>query len=310
MRFPEGSVRIGREESNQLVFAESRHLMVSRRHAEISWEQGSWVLTDLGSTTGTTLNGRATSRAVLSAGDRIGIGEEGPELLVEFAESEIGSTMLVSREERPPSPILVSPLPAGGGCKETSVIPAEELPGSAEAPGRAIPPAQENPPQPWRSEKTPGSGFPSEIPPAPPWPSAASGSLAIPDGSGPPMGGPRIWGLAPRLFSLALAAALLVLAFHSLYLSVQVSRLSGQLKAQTEKVNRLEEATGQLLQKLNSLNVNVNPADMEALFKKKSEELDRRLERKSRDAEEKINMLLDANPLAKWRWERMQKNRR
>ena len=48
---------------------------VSRRHAELREEGGSWWLVDLDSTNGTELNGKRVQRAKLADGDRIGLGE-------------------------------------------------------------------------------------------------------------------------------------------------------------------------------------------------------------------------------------------
>jgi hypothetical protein len=47
----------------------------SKEHLRITWENGSYVLTDLGSSFGTRLNGQAVSRAALSPLDRIAIGD-------------------------------------------------------------------------------------------------------------------------------------------------------------------------------------------------------------------------------------------
>jgi Protein of unknown function (DUF3662)/FHA domain len=48
---------------------------VSRRHAELREEGGSWWLVDLDSTNGTELNGKRVQRAKLADGDRIGLGD-------------------------------------------------------------------------------------------------------------------------------------------------------------------------------------------------------------------------------------------
>ncbi|MBA2331379.1 MAG: DUF3662 domain-containing protein [Actinobacteria bacterium] len=48
---------------------------VSRRHAELREEGGSWWLVDLDSTNGTELNGKRVQRSKLADGDRIGLGE-------------------------------------------------------------------------------------------------------------------------------------------------------------------------------------------------------------------------------------------
>ena len=48
---------------------------VSRTHAEISLSpQGAWVITDLGSTNGTYVNGRAVASQPLNEGDHIAMG--------------------------------------------------------------------------------------------------------------------------------------------------------------------------------------------------------------------------------------------
>jgi predicted component of type VI protein secretion system len=303
VRFPEGTVRVGREESNQLVFSEAQHLMVSRRHAEITREQGTWILSDLGSTTGTSLNGQETKKAVLAEGDLIRFGEDGPEVLVHFGAAEIGSTILVSEEDR--AALQSAPAPASE-LKRTAVIQSMDLPEAKRAASSPMEPST-----PAAFSQPPVPRVPSlreESPVSIPSPAGHALSLPALEQGIPRQEPSALWGLAPKHLPMAAAACILFLGLHSLYLSVQVSRISTQMKAQTEKVNKLEEATGQLIQKLN--NLNVNPADVEAMFQKKSEELDRRLERKSREFEQKINMLLDSNPLAKLRWERMQKGRR
>jgi hypothetical protein len=65
-------IRIGRAPECELVLRDSR---VSRRHARLSARDGLLVLTDLGSTNGTTVNGNRITEMVLGAGDRIQLGE-------------------------------------------------------------------------------------------------------------------------------------------------------------------------------------------------------------------------------------------
>ena len=62
---------------------------VSRRHAELREEGGSWWLVDLDSTNGTELNGKRVQRAKLTDGDRIRLGE---------------LELVFSRERRPEPP--------------------------------------------------------------------------------------------------------------------------------------------------------------------------------------------------------------
>lgn len=49
---------------------------VSRRHARLRFRDGNWVLRDLDSTNGTTVNGRPVVRCRLLPGDRLTLGDE------------------------------------------------------------------------------------------------------------------------------------------------------------------------------------------------------------------------------------------
>ena len=63
---------IGRESKNDISVHD---INASRTHAELRLDQqGVWVLTDLGSTNGTFVNGREIASHPLSEGDRITIG--------------------------------------------------------------------------------------------------------------------------------------------------------------------------------------------------------------------------------------------
>ncbi len=79
-------IRIGRSPDCELVLRDSR---VSRRHARLTARNGVLVLTDLGSTNGTRVNGHRVSEVVLGAGDRITIGES--TLLIESAAAGSGA---------------------------------------------------------------------------------------------------------------------------------------------------------------------------------------------------------------------------
>jgi len=67
-----GVVRIGRTPENDLVL---NHPSVSSRHAELCEQQGEWILTDLGSTNGTSVDDREVERASLAAGARLRFGQ-------------------------------------------------------------------------------------------------------------------------------------------------------------------------------------------------------------------------------------------
>ncbi|MER5472412.1 DUF1707 and FHA domain-containing protein [Streptomyces sp. NPDC002935] len=65
-------LRIGRDPASGLRL---NHETVSRVHAELSRQSGVWVLRDLGSTNGTTVNGRRViGVSVVQDGDQVGFG--------------------------------------------------------------------------------------------------------------------------------------------------------------------------------------------------------------------------------------------
>ena len=65
-------VTVGRSRTCTLPLTDPN---ASKEHLRIAWENGSYVVTDLGSSFGTRLNGQAVSRAALSPLDRIGVGD-------------------------------------------------------------------------------------------------------------------------------------------------------------------------------------------------------------------------------------------
>jgi hypothetical protein len=80
-------IRIGRAPECELVLKDSR---VSRRHARLHARNGVLVLTDLGSTNGTQVNGHRVTELVLGAGDRIQIGDTS--LVIEAAAAGTGAS--------------------------------------------------------------------------------------------------------------------------------------------------------------------------------------------------------------------------
>ncbi len=79
---PTAITRIGRETDNDVVLDDKA---CSRRHAQIQFQDGKYVLTDLGSANGTLVNDlRVTGRA-LSDGDVIRVGQNA--ILITIVES-------------------------------------------------------------------------------------------------------------------------------------------------------------------------------------------------------------------------------
>lgn len=82
--FEQSTIRIGRDPSEcQIIFEQTRWPMVSRRHAEIRWREGRWLVVDTNSSFGTFLNGhRITEPTELQQGARVQFGAGGPQILL------------------------------------------------------------------------------------------------------------------------------------------------------------------------------------------------------------------------------------
>jgi small-conductance mechanosensitive channel len=63
---------VGRSRSCSLPLTDPN---VSKEHLRLSWEDGSWVMADLGSSKGTRVNGKPAERTVLQSFDRVTVGD-------------------------------------------------------------------------------------------------------------------------------------------------------------------------------------------------------------------------------------------
>jgi hypothetical protein len=103
---PKEAVTIGRDSEADITIKDPE---ISRRHARISWQAGSYVIEDLGSTNGTTLNGvKITGIQQLNPGDTIEIGQSILTLQLQ-AESAPVQTPSSTVQVAPPAP-AVSPV--------------------------------------------------------------------------------------------------------------------------------------------------------------------------------------------------------
>ncbi len=102
---------IGRDSSSGVAINDAE---VSRKHARLEFQGGKYVLTDLGSTNGTFVNGqRVVGQAVLKSGDVVSLGEQ-IVLMYETLSMDPGATVAVSRKSVPrPAPAPApAPVPA------------------------------------------------------------------------------------------------------------------------------------------------------------------------------------------------------
>ena len=114
--FQQQTVRVGRDTNDcQIVFDNQQFPMVSRKHAELRWQNGQWLLADLGSSYGTFLNGQKISQPqAVQAGSAVQLGTNGPVLRVVWFESvqpqAQPQTPVYAPQAEPPKPVS-APLP-------------------------------------------------------------------------------------------------------------------------------------------------------------------------------------------------------
>lgn len=108
--FERNVIRVGRERGEcEIVFASEVHPMVSRKHAEIRWNDGKWWLVDLGSSYGTFLDGaRVVTPQSVNAGQTIQFGQDGPMRRVVWFEVFHESLPPL---EATPQPLVIEPVP-------------------------------------------------------------------------------------------------------------------------------------------------------------------------------------------------------
>jgi len=126
--FEKNVLRIGRDPFEcDLAFDKARYPMVSRRHAELRWDDGKWWLVDLNSTYGTTLNGRRISAPErLRAGNVLQFGSDGPSLKIVWFEVLTDS---LGPAVEPPKPVVQPPpTPAAVPPQRIEPVPAAPPP--------------------------------------------------------------------------------------------------------------------------------------------------------------------------------------
>jgi predicted component of type VI protein secretion system len=148
---------LGREAINDIPLADPE---VSRRHARITYQEGRYVLEDLGSTNGTFINGRRIANPTfLNEGDIIDVGE-----LFSFTfqggAGDLGATFLEplatdadkATEILPGSPVYDDAIPGLSYDQEPAVSaspPAQQEFGAQSQPQESLPP----PPLPTRNNR-------------------------------------------------------------------------------------------------------------------------------------------------------------
>ncbi len=132
-------VTIGREAGNGIVINDAE---VSRKHTQFVFQGGKYIVTDLGSTNGTFVNGqRLTGQHILQPGEVISLGEQINLLFEAVAQVDPNATMLSSN--RPPAAM---PKPVPPAPKPQPVVPPPPPPSANYAGQVPAGPASYTPP--------------------------------------------------------------------------------------------------------------------------------------------------------------------
>lgn len=128
-------ITIGREAGNTIVINDAE---VSRKHTQLALQGGKYVLSDIGSTNGTFVNGqRITGQHVLVPGEVISLGEQINLLFESLIQVDPNATMLSSAAPRPAAP---APAPAPQPVQSAGYagrVPAGPEPGMVEPPAKS-----------------------------------------------------------------------------------------------------------------------------------------------------------------------------
>ncbi|MBP6003673.1 MAG: FHA domain-containing protein [Pyrinomonadaceae bacterium] len=107
-------LRVGRDPFEcDIAFPRDAFPMVSRKHAELRWDDSKWYLVDLGASYGTYLDGRRISTPErIHAGQTLQFGADGPKLKVVWFEVLVDSLAPVPSESTSDEPPKQIPVPA------------------------------------------------------------------------------------------------------------------------------------------------------------------------------------------------------
>ncbi len=98
---PEKGLTIGRADDNDVTLGADSHASVSAHHVRMTFRNGELVLSDLGSTNGTYVNGIRVQEKPLKSGDMVAIGNSGPKFVVQKRQ-DMSHTQLVEAADVQP----------------------------------------------------------------------------------------------------------------------------------------------------------------------------------------------------------------
>jgi len=144
------ALTIGREANNAIAINDAE---VSRKHAQLVLQGGKYVITDLGSTNGTFVNGqRLTGQHVLQPGEIISLGEQISLLYEVVAKADPNATVISSAARMPVPP---APEPVSYAAPEPAARPPQPQGYAGQIPSSPPPEQAYIPPPPAKKKGLP-----------------------------------------------------------------------------------------------------------------------------------------------------------
>lgn len=126
--FDKDSIVFGRDANEcDVAYDNAQFPMISRRHAEVAFRGGAWIVTDLGSSYGTFLNGQRISQPMrIAMGNGIQLGVDGPMLRVIWFETSAEQPAKAATPQTPAAQTNIqAPVSSAPAVKQPPAIPFE-----------------------------------------------------------------------------------------------------------------------------------------------------------------------------------------
>ena len=168
--FSENELTLGREPGNEIAINDAE---ISRKHARLSFQSGTYMIEDLGSTNGTFVNGqRLMGPHALRAGEIVSFGEQISCTYETISEADPNATIIASKDMAMPAAdsTMASMSPVKPPSQPPAAPPPPPMPPPAQPTAMPPAPTMQEPPQPRSVPPAPGMQPPPQpraVPPAP-----------------------------------------------------------------------------------------------------------------------------------------------